>query len=84
MLPLLSSMHLVKDWVAPEQLLPQVLLFVVSDEVDWTGAAGAASALEPPLKKPPMAWPMEEPMATPLLCFCGLVSSPLVFATTTV
>lgn len=30
---------------------------------DSTGAAGAE---EPPPKKPPMAWPIEEPTATPL------------------
>lgn len=69
MLPWCSSMHLVKDWVAPAQLLPQVLLFSVEEGAAGATAWGLASATEeepPPEKRPPMAWPMEEPIATPL------------------
>lgn len=34
----------------------------------WAGAWdwASAGALEPPPKKPPIAWPMEDPTATPL------------------
>jgi hypothetical protein len=33
----------------------------------WEGAACcSAGALEPPENQPPMAWPMDEPTATPL------------------
>lgn len=44
-----------------------------SDEAaaDCWGAA-SAGADEPPPKKPPMAWPMLEPTATPL-CLCQLL-----------
>lgn len=67
MLPPCSSMHLVNCCVAPWQLLPQLWLAMGAV---WPAActccsAGAAGA-EPPPKKPPMAWPMELPTATPL------------------
>jgi hypothetical protein len=60
-------MHWVKFWVAAWQLLlPHDCCWV---DWDWTAAAwgeASAGAEEPPPKKPPMAWPMEEPTATPL------------------
>ncbi len=62
MLPPFSSMHLVNCWVAPAQLLPQLLFCCWAGAAAWTGSAGA---LEPP-KRPPIAWPMEDPIATPL------------------
>lgn len=62
MLPLLSSMHFVKFWAAPAQLLYDCSWGAAAWA--WTGA-GAGSE-EPPEKRPPMAWPTEEPMATPL------------------
>lgn len=75
MLPPCSSMHVVNDLVASAQLLPQELFCVwaagaAAAALCWTGSAGAE---EPPPKKPPMAWPMEEPTATPL-CTLRLVS----------
>lgn len=67
MFPLLSSMHLVKDWVAWAQLLPQVLLLAALSAL--CAATGASGADEPP-KSPPTAllrvWPTAEPTATPL------------------
>ena len=63
MLPPFSSMHFVNCCVAPAQLLPQLLFCWVGAAAAWTGSAGA---LEPPEKRPPMAWPMEDPIATPL------------------
>lgn len=64
MLPPCSSMHLVKFCVAAWQLLPHSCCCCWA--CAWTGCWGAGSAEEPPPKKPPMAWPTEEPMATPL------------------
>ncbi|KAL4786475.1 hypothetical protein BJX76DRAFT_321489 [Aspergillus varians] len=83
MLPWLSSMHLRKFWTSCSQAgLPQelsvALLWYKPLSMDWAGAGAAcwasAGALEPPEKKPPMAWPMEEPTATPLyeISICDL------------
>lgn len=58
-------MHLVKFSAAPAQLLVGVYWFWLAVFV-CCGAASAAGALEPPLKRPPMAWPIVEPTATPL------------------
>lgn len=72
MLPPCSSMHFVKDWVAPAQLLPQLLLVDAPPFCAATGEACAASAAadEPPPKSPPTAllseWPIADPTATPL------------------
>lgn len=80
MLPFCSSMHFVNCWVAPAQLLPHWEVVwdsapAATGEADW---AWAGASEEPPEKRPPMAWPTEEPMATPLkglLAFChGLCS----------
>lgn len=48
---------------APAQLLVYWSLLAAA-LVCW--GAASAGALEPPLKRPPMAWPMVEPTATPL------------------
>jgi len=60
-------MHFVNCWVAPAQLLPHCC--VVWDSPEATGelfwGAASAGAEEPPPNMPPMAWPMEEPIATP-------------------
>lgn len=68
MLPWCSSMQLVKLLVAEEQLAPQ-LSFWDCWEAAWGEASAGASALELPPNKPPMAWPTEEPMATPLYLY---------------
>jgi len=68
MLPLCSSMHLVNCSVAPAQLLPQLLLFWAA--CACVACAGSAALLEPPqrlLMPLPTTWPIEEPIATPLL-----------------
>lgn len=62
MLPLLSSMHLVKFSAAPAQLV--LYWFWLLAMLACWGAA-SAGALEPP-KSPPRAWPIVEPTATPL------------------
>lgn len=65
MLPLWSSMHLVNCDAAGAQLSCICCVCCVFT-AEACCSAGAASLL-PPEKKPPMAWPTEEPMATPLL-----------------
>ena len=60
-------MHCVKDCVAAWQLLPQLELLLACWAATGAWAAGRGSAgVEPPEKKPPIAWPMEDPIATPL------------------
>ena len=69
-------MHWVKLLVASAQLLPQ-LEFWAAAAWAWTGAAAACSGAAeepPPENMPPMAWPMEEPMATPLFFFGSLLA----------
>lgn len=71
MLPPCSSMHLVNCWVAPAQLLPQAWLLAFCPLFAWTlllaASAGRGSLLLLPPKRPETAWPMVEPIATPLL-----------------
>lgn len=62
MLPPLSSMHLVNCCVAAWQLLPHCCCCWVA----WACTGCGAGSDEPPEKRPPMAWPTDEPMATPL------------------
>lgn len=64
MLPWCSSMQLVKLLVAREQLGPHWSFWDCC--VAWGEAWAGASAEPPPLNMPPIAWPMEEPTATPL------------------
>lgn len=66
-------MHWVKLLVASEQLLPHDEFWAAAAWA-WTGAAASGAAEEPPPENmPPMAWPMEEPMATPLFVYSLLV-----------
>ena len=64
MLPLFSFMHFRKSAVAPAQLGSHLSLW--DCWAAWGEASAGGAALEPPLNRPPMAWPTEEPMATPL------------------
>lgn len=72
MLPPCSSMHLVNCSVAPWQLLPQLLL--VCALCACVDCAGSGALLpDPPnrlLMPLPTTWPIDEPMATPLLYVC--------------
>lgn len=63
MLPPCSSMHLVNCWAAPAQFQPW-LWAVLACWVLLYCSAGASEEL--PVKSEPTAWPMEEPIATPL------------------
>lgn len=65
MLPWCSSMQFVKLLVAREQLGPHWSFWgcCAACGEAWAGA----SAELPPLNRPPMACPIEEPTATPLL-----------------
>lgn len=70
MLPPLSSMHLVNCCVAPAQLLPQAGLLweaLLAWRLEFCASPGRGSLLLPPLKRPVTAWPMVEPIATPLV-----------------
>lgn len=60
-----------KVWAAPAQLLFCAHEFSAGAAA-WTCWGAGAGSEEPPPKKPPMAWPMEEPTATPLFreSFC--------------
>lgn len=67
-LPWLSSMHL-RNWLtsfahAPVDSICVVFWCCCAKSVFW--GAASAGADEPPLKKPPTAWPIEDPTATPL------------------
>jgi hypothetical protein len=69
MFPWFSSKHLVKFLASISQFLGAFHSFAGAA---WaaTGAAASgrgADAELPPPKKPPIAWPIEEPTATPLV-----------------
>lgn len=78
MLPPLSSMHLVNCCVAPAQLLPQAGLLweaLLAWRLLFCASPGRGSLLlPPPLKRPVTAWPIVEPIATPLFRWCQLFS----------
>lgn len=72
-LPWLSSMHLRKfrTSVSQAEFSQELLLWYRLWSIGWAWGAGACwvsagALLEPPVKRLPMAWPMEEPTATPL------------------
>ncbi|KAF1913485.1 hypothetical protein BDU57DRAFT_531419 [Ampelomyces quisqualis] len=78
-LPWFSSMHLRKLLTsvphAPDCCICAVLWCCCAKSEDW-GEASAGADEEPPLKRPPMAWPMEDPTATPLWsCQCVFILS---------
>jgi hypothetical protein len=50
---------------APVDCICAVPWCCCANSVFW-GEASAGAEDEPPLKKPPTAWPMEDPTATPL------------------
>lgn len=68
-LPLFSVMHVLKFLMSPAHTpvgcVACACWCCCAKSVFW-GEASAGAEL-PPLKKPPMAWPMEDPTATPLL-----------------
>lgn len=69
-LPWFSSMHLRKLLTsvphAPVDCICVALWCCWEKSVAWGDAAAGSDEEPPPLKKPPTAWPIEEPTATPL------------------
>lgn len=80
MFPWCSSMQFVKLLVAREQLGPHWSFWgcCVACGEAWAGA----SAEPPPPNMPPIAWPIEEPTATPLYVLFSLATGSSILEVT--